>query len=73
MSKDDIDAIKKGVKWENPIRVPSGGQSCGVMPRGVRLIHEDLEFDLTINRYRSQLQNRELAMTLFELYISTYN
>jgi len=72
MTKEEIEMCKSTVKWETPSKYTTGGQQVGFVSKGVRLIHDDLEFDLTITRYRSQLQNRELAMTLFELYLSTF-
>jgi len=72
MTQEEIEQLKKEVKWETVRKTPYGGQQVGVPSIGVKLIHEDTEFELTINRYRSQLQNRELAMILFELYLSTF-
>ena len=72
MTKEEMEEIKKTVKFESIPKHPVGGQQCGIMSRSIRLVHEELEFDITINRYRSQHQNRELAMTLFELYLSTF-
>ena len=70
---DNIEDIKKKLVSElkrssYPIR-PVGGQSCGVLPRGVTIECEHTSFKLSLNEYRSQLQNLELAVTLYKLYL----
>jgi protein subunit release factor A len=47
-----------------------GGQTCGMMPTGVTLICKAVGFEISINNYRSQIKNKELAMTLFALYLA---
>jgi protein subunit release factor B len=47
-----------------------GGQTCGTMPTGITLICKAAGFEVSINNYRSQIKNRELAILLFELYLS---
>lgn len=48
---------------------PVGGQSCGMPVRGIRLIHDDLGFEVAICCHRSQIKNHELAVTFFKLFI----
>lgn len=72
MDKQDIESVKKLARFETVDKHPQGGQHCGIMPKSVRLICEEFEFDLTISRYRGQKENRDLAITLFELYLSTF-
>lgn len=70
---ENIEDIKKKLVSElkrssYPIR-PVGGQSCGVSPRGVTIECEHTDFKLSLNEYRSQFQNLELAVTLYKLYL----
>jgi protein subunit release factor A len=46
-----------------------GGQSVNWVPRGVKLISDDLGFEVAMTLGRSEIANRELAMTLFSLYL----
>lgn len=46
---------------------PKGGQTVGLGDPAVTLICEDLDIEITIGCHRSQLKNKELAYTLFEL------
>lgn len=48
---------------------PIGGQSCGMPIRGIRLIHEDLGFEVAISCHRSQIKNHALALTFFKLFL----
>ena len=48
---------------------PVGGQSCGMPVRGIRLIHDDLGFEIAICCHASQIKNHELALTFFKLFI----
>lgn len=73
LSKEEISEIKKGCVFDVIRKQPYGGQHVGIMPKQIRLTHEDLGFSVTVDRYRSQIDNRELAMTIFELYLSTYD
>lgn len=58
---------KANVKWTTPRTGSPGGQTCGMTNKGVTLECEDINFKLSINCFRSQYQNRELAIVLFEL------
>ena len=44
-----------------------GGQSCGMPSYPVILKSEELDLEITVGYHRSQLKNKILAMTLFEL------
>ena len=59
---------QEAVRSSFPIH-PKGGQTVGRTTSGITLEHKDLGFSISINNYRSQLQNLELAYTLFELYL----
>lgn len=37
--------------------------------RGIKLIHEDLGFEVAICCHKSQIKNHELALTFFKLFI----
>lgn len=64
------DEIQKLIKWEAyPLGNNNGGQSVGTIRYGARLICEELGFEVAVNNYRSQLKNKELCLTLFELFL----
>jgi protein subunit release factor A len=50
-----------------------GGQSCGMFPSVIRLIHDDLNFEIKVDGGRSQLKNLKFAVTVFELFIEEFN
>lgn len=70
MTKEEIEEYKKLIKFETP-RGKYGGQHVGVVRTDIRLICEEANFDITIGPTRSQHQNREIALMLFELYLTT--
>ena len=59
--------IRQNIKWkvENPTKL--GGQQCGTPLRPVILESEELNIEIKIGYYRSNYQNKELALTLFDL------
>jgi hypothetical protein len=62
------EVLKKNVRWEKASSTRrTGGQSCGIEHLPVTLISEDLDFRICISHHRSELKNRELMWTLFEL------
>lgn len=61
--------IKDNVKIGLKIPKPLGGQSCGMPNYPVILTSEDLDLEITIGYHRSQIRNKELAFTLFELVL----
>jgi protein subunit release factor B len=69
---EDIKEIKekliKSVIRQTPHTGP-GGQIVGMYQRGVSLYSEETGFKITIDNYRSQIKNLELALQLFELYL----
>lgn len=67
--KEIIEKLKKEAIRTTINNSKFGGQHCGVISRGITLIHEELGFSVTINNYRTQLKNIELAYILFELYL----
>jgi len=73
MNDQDIKKIKAEIKSKVKIGLkipkPLGGQSCGTPNYPVILTSEDLELEITIGYHRSQLRNRELALTLFDLVL----
>jgi len=46
-----------------------GGQHCGMSNMGVTLYCEGMGFSVTVDIYRSQIKNKELALLMFELYL----
>jgi protein subunit release factor A len=65
------DNIKELIKIETypPYNTNLGGQSVGTIHTGCKLTCEGSGFEVIIDNYRSQIKNRELALTLFELYL----
>lgn len=60
--------IKANIKWDVERPPVTGGQSvspCRAYPS--ILISEELDLKITVGYHRSQMKNRELAYTLFEL------
>lgn len=75
MEKEEYEAemskLKKTImsQVQCTIETPTitGGQSCGVMPRTVVVKHPDLSLEIKVGYFRSQFQNKEFALMLFEL------
>lgn len=59
--------IRDNIKWDTKRPAVIGGQHCGTPVYPVILISEELDFEITVGFHRSQLRNKELALTLFEL------
>jgi len=59
------------IKWRLPERPKGGQHTNGPQDPTVTLECDVYEFTLTICMYRSQLRNKELALTLLELAIET--
>lgn len=59
--------LKDNVKWEVMNPDESGGQNCGILQLKQKLISEELDIKIEIGYKRSALDNRELAIKLFEL------
>lgn len=66
--KEMIEHYKKEATWETYPK-GTGGQHVTVCRAGVTLICRDVGFELTVDFYRSQIKNKELTLTLFELYL----
>jgi hypothetical protein len=65
--KDIKDQIKKNVKWDSKRPPERGGQMCGMPNYPVILKSEELDLEIVIGFYKSQLKNKEFAWILFEL------
>lgn len=64
-----MDGLKKELINE---KVSLGGQSCGMFLSGIRLTHEDTNFQIEIEGSKSQLENLKFAVTVFELYLEEF-
>lgn len=64
------DEILKEIVWESYPKPVAGGQTCGKFPTGVILKCDAAGFEIRVENYRSQIKNKELALLLFELYLS---
>ena len=67
--KEIKDRILSSVRFEVYPPIQLGGQSCGMPIRGCKLISDDVDFEICIHYFRSQLKNKEMALDLFELYL----
>ena len=61
--------IRKSTKFSVHPERKNGGQSVGLMPSAIKLTNETADFEIIVGHYRSQLQNGNLALTLFNLYL----
>lgn len=65
---DTIEEIKKqiksNIKWGRN-NLKTGGQTTGVFDPTVVLTSEELDLKIEIGYYNSQMENKELAFTLF--------
>lgn len=59
--------IRDNIRWDVKRPIPLGGQQCGIPNYPVILKSEELDVEITVGYYRSQLKNKELAFDLFEL------
>ena len=67
--KTKAEIIKEAeIKAVNPRG--KGGQQVGITSQRISLKHEEVGFYIEVEAYRSQYNNRELAITLFDLYLS---
>ncbi len=46
-----------------------GGQSCGLIISDIYIRSQETDFYIEVGIHRSQLKNKELAFTLFKLYL----
>lgn len=60
--------IKDVIIRSHPIQM-AGGQSCHKMTTGISLTCESTGFKISIDYHRSQFMNRELALTLYLLFL----
>lgn len=60
--------IRKSAVFSTPLR-PKGGQQVGVVLGPITLTCEEIGFSLTIPIEKSQFKAKELAWTLFNLYL----
>ena len=70
MELNDIkQQIKNNVKWGSKRPPATGGQQCRMTSYPVILKSEELDLEIIVGCHRSQLKNKELAFTLFELVL----
>lgn len=63
-------AIRDGIKLSiGASKRPVGGQSCGLERFPVVLKSEDLEIEISVGYFKSNIKNREYGMMLFDLII----
>ena len=72
MDKERLEILAKGLKTEFWPRVETGGQSVGVMPRGLRMWYEEMGFDFRFEGGRSQIKNKLFAIAIFELFCEEF-
>lgn len=64
-----INKTKYSIVWEVVNWDQKGGMNVNLNDPAVRLICEEAGFEIMIRAHRSQFENKQLAMTLFELYL----
>jgi len=69
LTKEGKEEIWKGIEWKSYPDRPKGGQQVGIGIRGVTLKHPEFSFEISIGEFRSQSQNKEMCLTLFELFL----
>lgn len=73
MEKERLEYFIKGLRKESIITpIGAGGQSCGMFRSGIKLIHDDLNFEIKIEGAKSQIKNLNFAMTCFELFLEEF-
>lgn len=65
--KEAKEEIKKSVKFEKVNPKQQYGQTCGIINSKQRLYSEELDLTIETGYHISQLKNRELLFTLFDL------
>ncbi len=66
MTEEEKEELRKLIVFEVP--KPYGGQQCGI-PTDVILKCDEIGFSVHVSKFRSQMENRKLAMLMFELYL----
>jgi hypothetical protein len=71
MTKQEVlDKLLQDVKFESWPKRDSGGQNCGIIETGVKLICTETSFEVAISYYRQVNKNREMALELYRIYIT---
>lgn len=71
MTKQEaFDNLIKQIKFESYTKREPGGQSCGIIETGVKLICTETSFEVAISYYRQVNKNREMALELYRIYIT---
>jgi protein subunit release factor A len=63
------EVIIKRIQFKAYPKTSVGGQVVGITGHGVTLYSEETNFKISINQFRSQIRNKEMALLLFELYL----
>jgi protein subunit release factor A len=64
--------IIKNLVIESVTKKHLGGQSVGRISPVMRLYSKELDLEIKIGAYRSQYQNRDAAMTIFQIILDDY-
>lgn len=67
------ESILEGIKWDTHRPRQVGGQQAGTPNYGVRLIHEDMGFEIGTDAFRSSIEGREFCLDMFELFLKRIN
>lgn len=65
LTPQEIQQLRDSAKFE-VYPWNKGGQNVAVVPRGIKLIQEDLGIEICVNSSRNTLENRRLAGIMFE-------
>lgn len=57
------------IKWDTHRPKQIGGQQCGIPNYGVKLTSEEFGFEISTNAFRSQIEERQFCLIVFELFL----
>lgn len=71
LTQEEIKLIMSQLVREAWPKRPSGGQQVNRMPTGVRVYHPDIHFEICCNEHRTQMENIQDCMLLWELWLGS--
>jgi|688.fasta_scaffold2432693_1 protein subunit release factor B len=70
MTKQEVlDKLLQEVKFESWPKRDPGGQNCGLIESGVKLICQETSFEVAVSYHRQFNKNKEIALELYKNYI----
>lgn len=71
LSQEEVSLIIKNAEIGTKSSRKSGGQTVGIIDSTIYIKSEEVNFYLEVGFHRSMLRNKEIALDLFELYLSS--